>query len=190
LGLVQTTAPTTEPVTTAEAKAHLRVTFTDDDTYIDGLVASARAWCETYTGRQFVTATWTWKLDEFPSVFSVPRPSLVSVTSIVYIDENGASQTLATSVYDVDTTSKPGRVALAYNQTWPDIRGDIDSVSVVFVAGYGAESSVPDAIKSAILLLVGHWYANREDVVIGTIAGQLPNGAKALLSPYKLVRVS
>lgn len=41
------------------------------------------------------------------------------------------------------------------------------------------------AIQAALLLIVGHLYANREDVVVGVSATQLPNGAQYLLQPYR-----
>ncbi|WP_312378837.1 head-tail connector protein [Pseudomonas oryzihabitans] len=36
-------------------------------------------------------------------------------------------------------------------------------------------------VEQAILLLVGHWYANREAVVIGTIASDVPLAVERLL---------
>lgn len=41
------------------------------------------------------------------------------------------------------------------------------------------------AVKAAILLILGHLYANREDVVTGTIATDIPMGSRALLMPYR-----
>ena len=45
---------------------------------------------------------------------------------------------------------------------------------------------VNEAIKAAVLLIVGHLYANREDVVAGVSVAQMPNGAEWLLQPYKV----
>lgn len=44
---------------------------------------------------------------------------------------------------------------------------------------------VNDAIRNAILLLCGHWYANREDVVTGASVQKVPMGAHELLLPYR-----
>ena len=41
---------------------------------------------------------------------------------------------------------------------------------------------VPSRVLQAIRLLVGHWYANRESVVTGTTATEIPFTVKALLS--------
>ena len=45
---------------------------------------------------------------------------------------------------------------------------------------------VNEAIRAAVLLIVGHLFANREDVVAGVSVAQLPNGAEWLLQPYKV----
>lgn len=45
---------------------------------------------------------------------------------------------------------------------------------------------VNEAIKAAVLLIVGSLYAQREDVVVGVSVAQLPNGAEWLLAPYKV----
>jgi hypothetical protein len=45
---------------------------------------------------------------------------------------------------------------------------------------------VNDQIKAAVLLTVGHLYANREDVVVGASVSALPHGADCLLQPYKV----
>lgn len=44
---------------------------------------------------------------------------------------------------------------------------------------------VNDAIRAAILLTLGHLYANREDVVTAVSAVELPRGARSLLMPYR-----
>ena len=183
MGLKISVEPSEEPVTKAEAKDHLRVDITDDDTYIDALVKSARIWAEDFTRRSFVTQTWILKADAFPigNVIYLPSPPLSSITSIKYIDTAGTTQTWASSKYDVDTDSEPGRIVPAFGEVWPTTRLVIDAVTITFDTGYGAASSVPEDIKHAIKFLVGHWYENREEVVVGTIAKQIPQAAKSLL---------
>lgn len=184
-------APATEPVTTAELKSHLRVDSTDEDTLIASLGTAARQYVEEQTRRALVTQTWVLKLDEFPESdgeILLPRPPLVSVSSVTYVDTAGSTQTLSSSVYSVDTTDTPGRITLAYDQTWPTVRDQRNAITVTYVAGYGAASAVPDALKAAIKLLVGHWFTNREGVVTGTIATEIPMAVDALLAPYRVLR--
>lgn len=187
--LKRTSAPAKEPVTLDMAKAHIRVDGGEEDAYIEQILKTAREWCEDFQRRAYVTQTWRLTLDEFPACgeLELPRPPLASVTSITYLDTNGDSQTLATSVYAVDTDADPGRVYLKYNQTWPSTRAIQNAVTITYVAGYGADDShVPAAMKQAILLLVGHWFENREDVVSGSLPKHIDMGVKALLWPNRV----
>lgn len=191
----RTTDAATEPITTAEAKTHLREDGSAQDTYIDTLIKTARQQCETFQRRSYITQTWTMKLPGFPTSYRpdnwfttgnddfaihLPFPPAISVTSITYLDTDGTSQTLATSVYQLDTYSEPGRIYLKHNQSWPSTRDIDEAVTVVYTAGYGAASDVPATIKHAMKLLVGWMYEYREANISGTIIDQVP-GVKELL---------
>jgi uncharacterized phiE125 gp8 family phage protein len=188
--------PTSEPLSLSEAKLHLRVDGDDEDELIGSLITAAREYCETSTNRQFVTATFVGKLDEFPTELengwyeiTLPRPPLQSVSSITYVDTAGATQTLSAGVYAADTSIEPGRVRLAYNQTWPTIRTQPNAISITFVAGYGDAADVPESIRAAMKLILGHLYANREAVNVGNIVNEFPIAVDALLSRYSLPEV-
>lgn len=92
---------------------------------------------------------------------------LASVSSVVYIDQDGVQQTLATSAYKVDTTSEPARLMPAYGTTWPATRNEINAVTVTYTCGYGSAQDVPEPIKSWIKLRVAAMYENREEVATG-----------------------
>lgn len=188
MSLTLSSGPATEPVTTAEAKTHLRVTDSNSDTYIDTLIATARLACERETNRAFITQTWVLRLDSFPDVIRLRKCPVISVSSIAYVDSNGDSQTLSSSLYQVDTSTEPARIIPAYGQTWPTTRSQINAVTVTFTCGYGGASSVPVAIKHAIKLLISHWFEVREPVVMGTIVASLPMSVQYLLDPYKFVQ--
>lgn len=131
-----------------------------------------------------ITQTLDWTLDCFPRhgwVFEVPMPPLQSVVSIQYIDTAGATQTLATTEYKVDSKNKPGRIAEAFGKTWPATRAEINAVTVQFTAGFGdTGNDVPENVKLGMQLLIGTWYRNHESVITGTIATRLPDGIEAL----------
>lgn len=190
-GLVIDTAPTVEPVSLDEAKTHLRVTDPDDDTYITNLIKAARGAAEAFTRRAFITQTLDLALDRFPlgigEPIVTPRPNLISVTSIVYNDQNGDSQTWSSSKYTVDIKNKPGRIFPAFNEVYPTTRGHVNDVTVKFVAGYGAAADVPESVRQAILLIIGHLYNNRENTIIGTNVAELPQGAEPLLWPERVM---
>ncbi len=180
------TAPTEDPVSVLDARTHCRVTGVHDDALLSSLVKAATEHAETFTERRFVTQTWEVKLDCFPDEIFLPYPPLSSVVEIRYIDTDGVEQTLSSSVYTVDTDSTPGRVYLAYDQSWPTIRSQPHAVTVKFIAGYGGASAVPHTIKAAIKLLVGHLYENREAVALDASAVVLPMAVESLLSGEKV----
>lgn len=63
-------------------------------------------------------------------------------------------------------------------------QAELDAAVVAGSAGT-APIVVTAAIEGAILLILGHRYANREDVVIGTSSSDLPRGSRSLLMPYR-----
>jgi len=173
-----------EPVSLAEAKLQLRVDVSDDDVLITGLITAAREAVETITRRALVTQTWELVLDEFPggSQVEMPLPPLQSITSIKYKVAAGTESTFASSSYVVDTDSAPGRVVLDDGASWPgDDLYEASAVRIRFVAGYGATgAAAPQSIRQAMLLMIGHWYESREQVVEGT-PREIPMGAEWLL---------
>jgi uncharacterized phiE125 gp8 family phage protein len=187
------TPPSEEPIDLDEAKRQCRVDLDDEDALIQSYLVAAREYIENITGRQLNTATWDLGLDGFPYWIDVPKAPLRSVTSITYTDTAGVTQTLASSGYkvigavgtNVSPTAPRGRIEQAYAAYWPIVRGESGNVTVRFVAGYGNASQVPQALKQAMLLLIGHWYRNREPVSIGNIVTPLPMSVDALLGPYR-----
>ncbi len=177
--------PQAEPISLIEAKAHLRVDDTADDTLIDGLIRAAREYCETLQGRALMVQTIQMVLDQVPGrSFEIPLPPLVSVRSIEVSYEDGTTATVPASDYLVDTASQPGRVSLKRDADWPAEKeyAELNAFSVTFEAGYGDEGEdVPQTTRQAILLLIGHWYEHREEISAGEMMQEVPMGAKALL---------
>lgn len=176
MGLLRTIDATTEPVTTAEAKAQCRVTIATDDTLIDAYIKAARQSAENRLGRSLITQTWELTLDSFPAAIELLYPPIIGVTTLKYLEPvAGVSTTLSSVSYTVDKKNEPGWVIPAFGYDWPTIRDDINAVTVTYTAGYATAADVPQAIKTWILLQVGHWYENREASVI------LPTGSVAVL---------
>ena len=185
------TPPTVEPVSLAEAKLHLRVDFDDDDALIESLISAARVAAETLTGRQICTARWMRTLDGFPcSSLRLHRCPVQSVVEISYQDQLGQWQTVDPSIYVSDLTSEPARITPGFGNSWPITLPQIGVVRVVFDAGYGTPSDVPEGLKSWIKLRIGSLYAHREEMSIlskGRI-DPLPF-VDGLLDPYRVALV-
>jgi uncharacterized phiE125 gp8 family phage protein len=178
------TAVATEPVTLAEAKLHLRVDASDDDDLIGALITAAREFAEHYTGRALAEQTLEMALDEFPCVdyIDLDAPPVASVTSIKYTDTDGVEQTFSSASYSLDTYGTSRQVTLAYGVEWPDTREEPRAVRIRYVTGY---ATAPKAVKSALLLLIGHLYENRQDAT-ATRLESIPTGAEALLDTVKV----
>lgn len=151
-------------VSLSEAKLHLRVDGTDEDTLITALITAATETAEQITGRAIMPQTWELTLDEFPAVIELTRVPVASVTSVTYVDTAGVTQTLTgTRLRNVDDYAS-ALIVPAYNAEWPDTLVDVDTVKVRFVAGYVNAAAVPEPVKSWIKLNVAAAYENRESV--------------------------
>lgn len=187
MGLTLVTAPDGEPVVPTEAINHLRLEeATEEDALVASLVKSSREFAEGFTNRALITQTWKLTLDCFPTTILLPKPPLQSVVSIKYTDTAGVEQTVSAADYQVDITSEPGRVVPAWGKYWPTTRGELNAVRITFTCGYGDAASVPEAIKQAVLLMVGGGYENRESIITGTIVDDNP-AVKSLLWAHRYV---
>jgi len=190
------TGPTVEPVTLAEAKAHLRIDHSEEDSLIEALITAAREHIDGkagWLGRALVEQTWELSLTRFPDdAIRLPLPPLVEVTSVTYVDTAGATQPRSAALYQV-LRHDPALIVPAYGQAWPSTREMPEAVKVRFRAGYEPGSgsptdyaeNVPRPIKQAILLLVAHWYGNREAAAETRALQPLPFAVMALLAPYR-----
>lgn len=209
--LVQTTPPSEEPVSIAEAKNHLRVDsdLTQDDALIGLLIGAARRYAESYCGRSFVRQGWRLVLDSFPGPstlgvpggvsYSIPRHAVllergnvISLDSISYIAMDGSTvvDTSPQSNYAIDLSGAPARITPKFGKIWPIPLPQIGSVWFDYTAGYGGASNVPEGIKHWILLRLTTLYENREEVAVmnrGKV-DPLPF-VDGLLDPYRVVMV-
>lgn len=191
---VLTEAPEEVPLTIEEAKRHLNVTHSDDDTYIEALLAAGVAHLDGSRGivGPLLTQSWRQDFDGFADCLRLPLRPAQEITSLTYKDASNVAQTVSGSNYSLleDDLGPFVRFLPTYVTPVTYINGAAPVVSVTFVAGYGDEpEDVPQAIRQALLLLIGHWYQNREAVVIGPTPNQLPMAVDALLAPYRTMMV-
>lgn len=198
MDLVRTIDAAVEPVTLAMARKQCRVEVDDDDQLLTLYIKAARQYCEKVTDRAVLQQTWRLTLRNFPNYgwihqrdgslplwrrpgILLPKPRLIAVASITYLDTTGERQTLDPSLYNVEPDALPARITPARGKTWP--YGT--EVQVTYTAGYGdTAAAVPATVQMAMLLLIGHWYENREATVLpssGTGVVSVPLGLEELL---------
>jgi len=185
-----TTAPAAEPISTADAKLHLRVDAADDDALIDDLIKSARRHIEQRIWRSLIDTTLELTLECLPNgareIF-LPFGPVDSITTFAYVDTDGNGQTLNVST-DIQKSlySEPPYIIPAYNTNWPTVRKQVAGATITYVGGYGtAGTDVPQDIIAAMYLLIGNLYEQRSDhprVPIGSVTES--TAIDALLMPY------
>ena len=162
MSLRRTTAPASEPVTLAEAKAHLSVTHTDHDAMIATLITAAREQAEHRAQRSLIDQEWTLSLDTFPPEIRLRMGRVTAITAVEYVDADGVTQTLAGAGYYLDNRGEFAQwLVPAYGASWPATRDQANAVTVVYRAGENSGATVPASVKQWILLLVEQWYDNR-----------------------------
>jgi uncharacterized phiE125 gp8 family phage protein len=183
--LVRTVPPASPVVSLVEARRHLRVLHDDDDADIEAIIDAAIAAIEGPNGIGIALSPQTWRLslDHFPCEIVVPLGPVTAVTSVGYTDSSGSPQTVAGLRFDLDES--PLRIWPARDKAWPETYCEPGAVKVTFVCGY---ASLPQDLRWAILLLVGHFYENREAVTYDLKAVDLPMGVASILERYRVGR--
>lgn len=177
MNLTVTEPPEEEPVSIETVKLHLRVDHATDDALIGAYLQAARELGEGLARRAFVSQTLRLVLDAFPAsgVLKLPRPPLQSVEAITYLDRDAVEHEWTDFV--VDARSDPGKIV--FNSAPSAALFDSGAVTIDFIAGYGADTDVPQTFVQGILLTVAHWYENREAALPVNLT-EIPLGAKTL----------
>ena len=184
MALILTTPPTAEPLTLSEAKAHLRLTHTDDDTYVSNLIIAARRAVESRCALAIMPQSWQLYADRWPSdtAFKLRLHPIASVDSITMFGEDDVAKTLNLADFCLDLASRPARVVLRSNRSYAQPTRRTNGIRIAFTCGY---TTVPLELKQAMLMIIADWYGTRGDEP----GGALPAGATQLLSPFKFVRL-
>jgi hypothetical protein len=203
--LALVTPPATEPVTLEAAKEWLRIDGADDDATITNLIGTARQAAEDYLRRSLVTQSWKLNLDlgasslshlgngvydqpvsaiygELPRVLPLPKGPVQSITSVTTYDLNNAASVFASSNYRVDASGD--RLILNHGALWPSSIRPLGGCEIVYTAGYGTSSSVPQPIRTGILIHLASLYEQRgmcDDAMV------LPPGVEALYNRYRIM---
>lgn len=183
---VVTVAASAEPLDTVSAVEHLRAQGAGADSEIARLVSAARAYVENYTGTRLITQTLALRSDDWADLENLPVAPVQSITSISYVDTDGATQTLAGSVYDARLYGLAPTIVLKFNQVWPTIQmGSL--ITVTAVVGYGAAADVPSDLIHALRLLLGDFYQFRETAQADQSGSAYPVAApvSAILANYR-----
>jgi hypothetical protein len=204
--LVLVTGPTSEAISASEAKAWARLDGSDDDALIEQLIGAATHSAQEYLRRSLISQTWKLTLDlggsdldrmlgdgtydlpvtalygGLPQIIPLPKGPVSSITSVVTYDLDNTSSTFASSSYRVDNSGD--RLVLNYGAIWPSNLRPQSACEVTYVAGYGAASSVPQPIKTGLMIHVATLYEQRGQCDDPTA---VPASAKQLYNQYRII---
>ncbi len=165
----------------ADAKAHLRVLNGDEDALIAALRDAAIDWVERYCAISLSARAFTYSGDGFPTRFRLPYAPATDVTAISTFDTSGA----AVALDPADWQFRAGHLYPAIGSSWPTVLNGAGSVTVTFTAGYASAADIPPAILSAVKLLTGHLFKQREATISGQVVTEVPFGVTALLAAFR-----
>jgi uncharacterized phiE125 gp8 family phage protein len=189
---------TSEPVTLAEAKLHLRVDVTDDDALITAMISAAREMIERYTSRTLIYTAYRMTMDMWTWDIELPRSPAIEaaanlVTGINYItprirywDNDYVQQTItyADDDFELLLDNNPPLLVLPPSTIWP-ITAPLQrgAIEIDWIAGYGSSSTgIPQLLRLAIMMLVAHWYEHRE--AVGSFGSEVPLAVDSVLRLY------
>lgn len=182
--LTRVSAPATPLIDVETAIAHCRASDEDEET-ITRLIEAATDFISgpSGIGTALVTSEWRMSLDTLPSTFSIALTPVQSVDSITYRDADGEVQTIDAGDYYVDVDQRPAVVA--FLKMRPIVQRVPGAVKVAFTAGFGdTPADAPADLRHAALLLISHWFENRE-AVQGIETFEVPLGVERILAKYR-----
>lgn len=180
----RTSAPATHPVTLGEAKLQCRIDHSTDDILITRLIETASEVVQEMTGKALITQSWALKIRTPGTYVSLPVFPAISLTSVEYIDPDGADQTATLGNFSLYGDEDSAWVEPIEGAVWPTTADRLDALTLTFVAGFGTASNVPSNLKHAILMTISHWYEQRETVADSGLS-ELPYAATHLIGLSK-----
>ena len=184
--------PAVEPVSLAEVKEHLRVDGPDEEPLIVALITTARLTIEHLAGLALMTQRWAVLLDAWPDgqAIELPVAPIASIDVLRVYDEADQASVIDAAEYFADLASRPARLVRRNSQPWPEPGRVANGIEIELTAGFGAGTvDVPETLRWAVLMLVGHWFENRAAVEADTQLRHVPLAVQAVLNPYRKVRL-
>jgi uncharacterized phiE125 gp8 family phage protein len=178
-----------EPITLEFVKRRLAVTSDHRDEEIAHLISAARFHVEDYTGLTLTRRQVVETLDAFGPMIVLRTWPVISIDSVRYLDTDEVEQEVVAPRGRLG--HHPARLFPPADSTWP-LTAWPGEIIITMTAGLdhklppGEEGAIPPPLVTAMLLLIGHWLENKETVLVGTIATDLPHGWMALCRPHRI----
>ncbi|TPM55344.1 hypothetical protein FJ959_18230 [Mesorhizobium sp. B2-2-4] len=185
-------------VSLGDVKAHVIVDAADDDELIKGYIRAATRLAEDRTGRILLPTEFEYRIDRWCGSITIPAAPIRDVTEILYLDENGAEQTLAPADWYYVTTAEGATIRFTDAFSSPVLSNRPQAVRLRFSAGFDE----PDTTGSGddpylrqdpmdrliVMILVANWYQAREPVALGAVVSEIPFSANSLIEMRRIYR--
>lgn len=181
------TAPATTAISLEEVRQQLRIEHSDDDLLLDRLINVAQAFTDVMgaLGHAMINQTWAQWVAPYPSEVRLFLGPVRSVSSIKYYDTDGVLQTATLDNFDVFGTEFATTIKPKSGYAWPSTQNRPDAIRIEYVIGYGSSASdVPEGIRHAMMMLIGHWYENRENAALDQLS-DVPYGYDVIIGLYR-----
>ncbi|MCX7903039.1 MAG: head-tail connector protein [Caloramator sp.] len=179
--------PKADVLTLEEVKSHLRVDGDDEDSIISSYIKAAREYAEIFTGRSFVEKTYEYITNpkEKYAYIELPMPPLVEVLEVSAMQSTNEELLNEGKDYYIIKGYDESLIYPSLERGWPKETLDrLGGIKVKYRAGY---SEAPMSVKQAILILVAHFYENRENLIARDYK-EIPFGVSSLLRPFWVPR--
>jgi uncharacterized phiE125 gp8 family phage protein len=188
MSLLLTTPPVVEPLSLAEAKAHLRVPHADDDAYISTLIVSARLRVERQTGLRLITQNWSQFMDCWPpqGIVELDLNPVSAATDVIVYGDSDTPSTVDPAHYFLDATTNPPRLVFRQGRNPSPPGRRAQGIEIRVTAGFGSAAAVPQELKQAMLLLVADAFTHRGDDGLRSLTPAVLD----LINPYRVMRLA
>jgi uncharacterized phiE125 gp8 family phage protein len=184
-----TTPPSAEPLALAEVKAHLRLDSGEEDALLVSLIKTAREFIERETGLCLIAQSWRLYLDRWPrdGIIRILKSPVQAIQTVTVYSFDGAPLQVSLEGHLLDGAGRPARLWL---KNTPVTGRTVNGIEIDFAAGFGeAGTDVPDTLKRAMLIHVGHMFAFRGAISPDQQPASIPEGYERLIAPFRMRRL-
>jgi uncharacterized phiE125 gp8 family phage protein len=121
-------------------------------------------------------------LNFYHNYVTLPKPPVISVSSVSTFDDSDNETTMASSKYYVDNVREPARIVLRQGETFPTALRVANAIKVVYQAGYTSSYTVPEPIRMGMLQHIAYLYEHRGDMYEAKTS--FPPIVQKLYQPY------
>lgn len=169
-------------ISTADLKAHLRVTSSDEDSLIESYRTAACEFVENYCNTRLTSQHVYFYAHSFAALGEIPIAPVQSVTAVQYkATKDGDYLTWADSNYYIELARNPALIKFI---AVPSV--DANAITPIRIKCNCGYTSTPEALVQAVRLLVAHMFENRQAAEVGNIK-EIPLGIYSLMNTYRTI---